>query len=218
MRYAEWRRQRVSSNNNNSEPRSKKQYHRYSGILLYSTAFYFTSIRTRRSLLLYKGHTRQSSASSPLAVVTASFVRHFFLRRLFFFSLPLSLSSLLLSTLLHNFNATLHSLHSTCSTTCSTPPVPILLLLVTCSTAARLFPWLTLSAAPLSADFPLFAPRPERRTDSKFLPFIIFLSTHTLTLTTICFCNTKYQCPPFLLLFAFFAEPSPTIYCWHFGT
>ena len=122
--------------------RSKKQYHRYSGILLYATAFYFTSIRTRRSLLLYKGHTRQSSASSPLAVVTASFVRHFFLRRLFFF-LFLSLSrfsSSPLSTLLHNFNATLHSLHSTCSTTCSTPPVPVLLLLVTCSTAARLFP------------------------------------------------------------------------------
>lgn len=122
--------------------RPKKQYHRYSGILLYSTAFYFTSIRTRRSLLLYKGHTRQSSASSPLAVVTASFVRHFFLRRLFFF-LFLSLSrfsSSPLSTLLQNFNATLHSLHSTCSTTCSTPPVPVLLLLVTCSTAARLFP------------------------------------------------------------------------------
>lgn len=79
--------------------RPKKQYHRYSGILLYSTAFYFTSIRTRRSLLLYKGHTRQSSASSPLAVVTASFVRHFFLRRLFFFSLPLSLSLLFFSSL-----------------------------------------------------------------------------------------------------------------------
>lgn len=79
--------------------RPKKQYHRYSGILLYSTAFYFTSIRTRRSLLLYKGHTRQSSASSPLAVVTASFVRHFFLRRLFFFSFSLSLASLLLLSL-----------------------------------------------------------------------------------------------------------------------
>lgn len=78
--------------------RSKKQYHRYSGILLYSTTFYFTSIHTRRSLLLYKGHTRQSSASSPLAVVTASFVRHFFLRRLFFF-FSSSLSLLFFSSL-----------------------------------------------------------------------------------------------------------------------
>lgn len=114
--------------------------------ITYSVLFYETFIIIVTTP--YKGHTRQSPASSPLpAVVTASFVRHF--SSAGFFSSSLSLSSLLLPLFSLSLSLStssqlqlqpLQSLHSTCYTTCSPPVSPYSSYLVTCSTAARRFP------------------------------------------------------------------------------
>lgn len=98
--------------------RSKKQYHRYFRDL-YSIPKHCILYRIQLPVFpRYKGHTRQGTASSPLAVVvTASFVRHFFLRCFLFFFC----SSLLLLLFFSLSTPNSQRIHSplSCSPTCS---------------------------------------------------------------------------------------------------
>ena len=198
--------------------RSKKQYHRCSGIctlfqcILFSITYSVLHPATYY-MLLYKDHTRQSPASSPL-----------WLHRSYdtfpppaFFSLFFSSSFLLF---FHNFTTSTLQLNS------SIRFISLSIALLLSHPIPRTTPPSDLfhRRSPISVTNTFRRPSFCRFSSfcttsgteaSKFLPFIFFLHTPSRSLLSA----SVIPVPPFSPLSLLFLPPSsPSIYCWHFGT